>query len=397
MKFVGIHIANFLRNNSIGLVFIIGVSSLVFLTRCDSSVGQNAPPPLLKVPVANPLHMAITEWDEYTGRFRAIEKVEVRSRLSGYIEQIRFNDGDIVKKGDVLFVIDQRPFQIALKQSEAEFEQAKADHRQAQSSFERVESLKDSRAISQEEYDQRKHLLYAAAARVDAAAANVERARLDLRFTVVTAPISGRVSEDYVTVGNLISGGNAQATLLTTIVSTDPVYFYFEGSESALLELTRRNLQDSLNDSEKVHNEIMVRLLDENEFSHKGALDFMDNEVDESTGTFRARAIIPNKNSVIESGMFGTARVLNNHATDVILIPDAVIATDQSQKIVFVLSDSNKVEARAVKLGPLYSSELRIIRSGISAEDKVIIGNIQKIGPGMEVDPEARAIASNLK
>lgn len=396
MKFLRVHISNFLTANSISLVFIAGVLSIVFLSRCDSSVGQNTPPPLLKVPVAKPLNMAITEWDEYTGRFRAIDKVEVRSRLSGYIEQVKFKDGDIVKKGDVLFVIDQRPFKIALKQAEAGFEQAEADYRQAQSAFERVAALKDSRAVSREEYEQRKHQLHAAEARVEAAAADVERARLDLRFTEVTAPISGRASEDFVTVGNLISGGNAQATLLTTIVSTDPVYFYFEGSESALLKLSRKNLKDSLKNSESPDNEILVRLLDEADFSHKGTLDFMDNEVDESTGTFQARAIIPNENLVIESGMFGTARLLNNHTTDVILVPDAVISTDQSHKIVFVLSDSNRVEARPVELGGLYSNELRIIRSGILPDDRVIIGNIQKIGPGMEVDPESRAIAANL-
>lgn len=378
------------------LVFLLAaIIAGLHLTGCESSVGQNSPPPPQSVPVAKPLHLAVTEWDEYTGRFKAMERVEIRFRLNGFIKDVRFKDGDLVKKGDVLFVVDQRPFKIALRQAEAELEQAKAQQRQAQTAFERVESLKDSRAISQEEYDQRQHQLYAAEARVDAAAANVDRAQLDLEFTVVKAPIAGKISEDFVTEGNLISGGNGQATLLTTIVSTDPMYFYFEGSESALLEYSRQNGENSEGRSQNPSNEIVIKLLDEQEFSHKGQLDFMDNEVDEGTGTFQARAIIPNKNLVIESGMFGTARVLNYEQNKVVLIPDAVISTDQSQKIVFVLSKDNKVVAKPVELGPLHSSELRIIRSGISPDDRVIIGNIQKIGPGMEVTPENSTIAYN--
>lgn len=384
------------KSEQVKIFVLMGlVATSISISGCDSSVGQNTPPQLLKVPVAKPLNLSITEWDEYTGRFRAMEKVEVRSRLSGFIDEVRFTDGDVVKKGDVLFVVDPRPFKIALRQAEAELDQAKAEHRQARSAFEKVESLKDSRAISQEEFDQRQHLLYAAAAREEAALANVDRARLELGFTVVKAPISGRVSEDYVTEGNLISGGNDQATLLTTIVSTDPIYFYFEGSEAALLKYSRKNLKDSIQRSNHPDNEILVKLLDEADFNHKGEMDFMDNEIDGGTGTFQGRAIIPNKDLVIESGMFGTARVLNNDPRQVILVPDAVIATDQSQKIVYVLSDSNKVVARPVKLGPLHTSELRIIRSGISPNDKIIIGNIQKIGPGMEVSPEERVIASN--
>ena len=369
----------------------------LYLTACEPSSGQSAPPALLKVPIAQPLHQSITEWDEYTGRFKAIKRVEVRARVSGYIDEVRVNDGQRVNKGDVLFVIDPRPYSIALRQAEAQLEQARAGQRQAESAFERVKSLKGSKAISQEEFDQREQVLYGAVAQVEAAEANVAQARLNLQFTTVKAPISGKISEEFVTEGNLISGGSDQATLLTTIVSLDPIYFYFEGSESALLKYSRQNLLDSVSGANGLQNQVSVRLLDEHDFQHEGVMNFMDNEIDFGTGTFQGRAIIPNPDFVIESGMFGTARVMNKNPHPAILVPDAIIATDQSQKIVYVLSDSNTVMAKPVELGPLHNSELRIIRSGLNPDDRIIIGNIQKIRPDMEVEPETRSLASLAK
>lgn len=370
--------------------------SSIYLVGCETSIGKNSPPStLLKVPVAKPLHKSITEWDEYTGRFKAVKRVEVRARVSGYIEEVKFKDGDMIHRGDILFIIDQRPFKIALLQAEAQLEQAKAEQQQAQSAFDRVEFLKDSKAISQEEFDQRRQALYGAVARVEAAQANVDRARLDLQFTVVKAPIAGRVSEDFVTEGNLISGGSDQATLLTTIVSLDPIYFYFEGNESALLKYSRHNNVNTGTESEEPSHQVLAKLLNEEEFAHEGNIDFIDNEVDAGTGTFQARALFSNPDHIIEPGMFGSARVLNSNAHEALLIPDAVIATDQSQKIVFVLADSNKVEAKPVQLGSLHNSELRIVRSGITQDDHIIIGNIQKIQPGMVVEPEVREINDN--
>lgn len=384
------------RRGKLFLTLLAVITSGIYLTGCDSSKGQQAPPPPMKVPVSKPLHQSIHEWDKYTGRFRAVEKVEVRSRLSGYIAQIKFKDGDMVRKGDVLFVIDQRPFRIALQQAEAQLEQSEAEQRQAQNAFSRVESLQGSRAISQEEYEQRKQALHVASARVKAAQAEVNRARLDLEFTVVNAPVSGRISENFITEGNLISGGSDQATLLTTIVSLDPIYFYFEGSESALLKYTRQNSKDSLRNSVNPNNKILVKLLDEEDFVHEGRLDFMDNTVDFGTGTFQGRALIPNPDLIIEPGMFGTAQVLNKEASKALLIPDAVIATDQAQKIVYVLSEENKVVAKPIETGPLHTRELRIIRSGLTPDDRIIVGNLQKIRPEMVVAPEVRTIAGNL-
>lgn len=368
-------------------MLLLVVLGSIYLAGCEPSKGQNnTAPSLLAVPVANPVHQKITEWEEYMGRFHAMERVEVRARVNGYIEEIKFKDGELVEKGDILFIIDQRPFQIDLKQAEAQLEQAKAEEKQAESAFDRVRSLRESKAISQEEYEQREQALFVAKARVEAARANVNQAQLNLEFTVVRAPISGKVSEDYVNVGNLISGGNAQATLLTTIVSIDPIYFYFEGSESDLLTISK-NGNDG---SGKYSNEVLAKLLDEEGYAHKGHIDFVDNEIDRGTGTFKGRAIFPNPDHVIESGMFANAKVENGGEHEAIMIPDASIATDQSRKIVFVLGDSNKVVAKPVELGPLHDKELRIVRSGISPNDRIIVGNIQKIRPGMKVEPEQK-------
>jgi RND family efflux transporter MFP subunit len=402
MKSVNINFRSFLLqipDSQRILKFLIPLILIVlsaYLAGCQQSQGkentENAPPPM-QVPVANPIQKEITEWDEYTGRFRAVEKVEVRARVSGYIDAIKFKDGEMVQASDVLFIIDQRPFQITLQQAQAQLEQAKAEHQQAQSAFSRVATLKDSKAISEEEFDQRQQALYVASAKIKAAEANVDRAKLDLQFTVVKAPISGRVSEDFVNVGNLISGGSDQGTLLTTIVSLDPIYFYFEGSESAFLKYNRQTGKGT-GAGQSAHH-VLAKMINEEDFLHEGQMDFIDNEVDLSTGTFQGRAIFSNPGHTIEPGMFGTIRVEHTDKHDAILIPDALIATDQSMKVVFVLGDSNKVEAKPVQLGALHTSELRIVESGLSLDDQIIIGNIQKIYPGMIVQPEVKKIAEN--
>ena len=373
------------KPNKVYINFLLILAGLIMIG-CSAANSPDSAPAALTVPVAHPVKMNVTEWDEYSGRFKAMERVEVRARVSGFVDAVKFKDGDMVKKGDILFIIDQRPFEIALQQAQAQLNQAKAQEKQALSSFERVKSLQGSKAISQEEFDGREQALYAATAQVEAATANVNNAKLNIEFTVVRAPISGKVSEDFVNAGNLISGGTDQATLLTTIVSLDPIYFYFEGSESDFLNYSKQN-NGSIEGSR-----VKVQLLGEEDFTHEGKLDFTDNEVDLGTGTIQARAIFNNTDYSIESGMFGSARLAGTGKHEAILIPDAVIGTDQSQKIVFVLADSNKVQVKPVQLGPLYSKDLRIIRSGLSTDDQVITGNILKIRPGMTVAPEQREI-----
>ncbi|MEN7549692.1 efflux RND transporter periplasmic adaptor subunit [Rapidithrix thailandica] len=379
------YISSLIKNNR-HLRLLLFISFVIAMGGCGTPQQKENTAAELPVPVAKPVQMKITEWDEYSGRFKAMERVEVRARVSGYIQAVKFKDGEMVHKGDVLFIIDQRPFKIALQQAQAQLEQAKAEERQAQSAFDRVKSLQGSKAISQEEFDQREQALYAAKAQVEAAKAYVNNAELNLQFTLVKAPISGKVSEDFVNAGNLISGGSDQSTLLTTIVTLDPIYFYFEGSESAFMKYSKQNNGNL--DGAKVQ----VQLLGEDGYVHEGKLDFIDNEVDLGTGTIQARAVFSNTDYAIESGMFGSARLAGSAEHEAILIPDAIIGTDQSQKIVFVVTDSNQVQAKPVQLGPLYNKDLRIVRSGLNPEDQLITGNILKIRPGMKVTPEDRKI-----
>jgi len=342
----------------------------------------------MPVPAARPLMKKITDWDEYTGRFSAVDRVEIRSRVSGFVESVNFKDGQMVKKGDVLFVIDKRPFEIALKGAKAQRDQAKAEFDQAESDYKRSQSLLDSHAVSEEEVEQRRQKMLSLAANVDGANAAVDAAALNLEFTDVTAPINGRASRNFVDAGNLISGGTADATLLTTLVSFDPIYFYFEASEADLLKYIRMNQDGTREDSRTKANPIFVQLLDEKDFLHEGAMDFVDNEVAQDTGTMQGRAVFDNADHLIEPGMFGRARLLASGEYEALMVPDDVISSDQTRKFVYIVNAENQAEMRPVELGPLHQKTYRVIRKGLSPEDVVVIGNIQKIRSGAPVVPQ---------
>lgn len=365
---------------------------MIVVAGCGKQEEQVAMPPPLQVSIANPLQKKIIEWDYYTGRFQATERVEVRARVSGYIEQINFKDGQMVNVGDVLFVIDQRPFKIELEQANANLKQAQAELKQAENDFDRAKRLREKMAVSEEEFDQRQQTMRAIAARVESAQAAVNQAKLNLEFTEVKAPIDGRVSRDLVTLGNLISGGTQDATLLTTIVSLSPIHFYFEASESDLLKYLRMNKSGERKASRDVATPVYVKLLDEEGFVHEGKMDFVDNEVDLSTGTMEGRALFENEDHFIEPGMFGRARLPGSGEYEAILIPDTVIGTDQSNKFVYVVKNDNTVEARLVKLGPLHNNNLRVIREGITTQDRIVINNFQKVRPDVPIDPVAAEI-----
>lgn len=363
------------------------------LTACISESQEAvAPPPPPEVTVATPLKKMVIDWDEYTGRFQAVERVEVQSRVDGYLDDIRFQDGQMVEKGDVLFVIDQRPFQIALEGAQADLRQAEAEAKRAESEFNRFRQLVESQTVSEEEFEERRQTMFATRAQVEAAKAAVDDAKLNLEFTEVRAPISGRVSRDRVSVGNLISGGSTGATLLTTIVSVDPIHFYFEASESQLLKYTRLNNSGARPGSRDKANPVYVRLMDEDDFVHQGSMDFVDNEVDLGTGTIEGRALFENSEGIIEPGMFGRARLLGSGEYQALLVPDAAIGTDQSQKFVYVVDDDNQVEMRFVQLGPLQDNDLRVIRDGLDETDRVVIGGIQRVRAGSPVNAQDGAI-----
>lgn len=356
------------------------------LVSCLDSNAAEQTTAALPTPYILPSEENITDWDEYIGRFEASERVEVRSRVNGYIESVNFQDGDFVEKDQVLFVIDQRPFHAALKQAEAEKLQAEADLQRTKSDYERVAAVQDSRAVSMEEVEQRKQLARSSEARLMAANARLTQARLDLGYTKIKAPISGKVSEKFVDPGNYISGGAANATLLTTVLQVNPMHFYFDASESDFFNDGSGSGENLSNAQKKV----LVKLTNENSFSREGQMDFVDNEIQQTTGTIRGRAVFNNDDMELESGMFGRARLLGNKFK-VILIPEEVVTTNQSQKIVYTIGDDNTVQIRPIQVGKLYNHKYRIVLNGLDPEDKVISGNLLKVRPGIPVHPKQTA------
>jgi RND family efflux transporter MFP subunit len=344
-----------------------------------------------QVSVAAALERDVTEWDEFTGRLEAVESVEVRPRVTGYIESVNFSEGSVVRKGDLLFVIDPRPYRAELSKAEAELQRAIARSELAATDQTRSEKLLDIKAVSREEYDQRVNATREARASVDAARAAVDAARLNLEFTRITSPIAGRVSKAIVTAGNLVTGGSNAATLLTTVVSIDPIYVTFEGDEQVYLkynELARRGDRQSSRD---VPNPVLMELANESGFPHRGAVTFVDNQVDPRTGTIRARASFDNKDGYLTPGLFARVKLLGHNSYKAVLVDDRAIGTDQSQKFVFVVDADNKVSYRSVKIGRL-TDGLRIVEKGLSPGEIVVVNGLQRVQPGAVVAPERVAM-----
>ncbi len=358
---------------------LIFITALIFLN-CKSKKETNSSIPTSEV--ATPILRTITEWDEFTGRFQAIERVEVRARVGGYVAQVNFTDGQMVKEGELLFTIDQRPFKIELEDAQAAYERAKAELIQAQGNFNRVKDLRESGAVSIEEYSRREQLVFSGEARLKNAQAAVNRANLNLQFTQVRSPINGRVGRDLVTKGNLISGGSENATLLTTVVSISPIHFYFQGSEADLLRYTRLRQSGDRPSSREEPNPVLARLQDETEYVHRGRMDFVDNELSRSTGTIEGRAIFDNDDDLLEPGMFGRIRLIASTPHDAMLIPDYLVQTNQTIKFVYTLNEDNIVEATNVELGNTYARHYRIVESGLEENQRLVLENLQRIRVG---------------
>ena len=360
------------------------------LCSCDSRpVAKSAPAPP-PVTVSQPLQKNITEWDEYTGRFIAVETVEVRGRVSGFINSIHFKDGQLVKQGDLLFVIDPRPYQIAVEQAKAEVERARARLQIATADVERATPLAKSQTLTQREFETRQSSQREAAGAVMSSEAALKQAELNLEWTEVRAPISGRISDRRVDAGNLVTGGQTGATLLTVIVSIDPIHFIIDGSEADFLRYQRLARSGARQSSRDVQNPVSVRLADETDFTHHGRMDFVDNALNSRTGTIRGRAIFDNKDGLLTPGYFGRLRLFGGQH-DALLVPDNAIASDQASKIVFTVADDGTVGVKRVELGPIVDG-LRVIRSGLSATDRIVIDGLQRARPGQKVTPEAGKI-----
>jgi RND family efflux transporter MFP subunit len=343
------------------------------------------------VTVQRPVVRDVVEWDEYTARLEAVDAVEVRARVSGYLEAVRFNDGAMVHKGDVLFIIDQRPYVAILNRTEAEIALAKARLELANKRYERAARLVARNAISQEETDTRAAEARQATASLQAAKAAYEAAHLDVEFTEVRAPVSGRIGRKLVTEGNLVTGGaGTQATLLTTIVSLDPIYVYFEADERAYLKYTRLAREGLRPSSRDVQNPVDVGFADEDGFPHRGHMDFVDNRFDPNTGTMIGRAVLPNPDLAFAPGLFARLRLVGSGQYRATLIPDTAINSDQAQKFVYVLGTDDTAQYRTIIIGPL-NEGLRIVRSGLTPEDRVVVTGVQRLRPGAKVIPEEKA------
>ena len=363
----------------------------LLLAACGARSAPGPPPP--KVKVVQPVARDVTEWDEYTARLDAVDSVEVRPRVSGYLQAIHFQDGGIVQKGALLFTIDPRPYEAALHRAEADVQLAKSRLALARKNFARATDLLASHAISQEESDIRESNLRQAEASVEEAQAAADAARLDVEFTHVSAPVAGRVGRKLVTEGNLINGGvGTQSTLLTTIVSLDPIYAYFEADEASLLKYSRMSLSGQRPSSREHKNPVHVALADEDGFPHEGVMDFVDNQVDRGTGTIVGRALLPNADLRLIPGLFARLRLIGSAEYRAILLPDEAVGSDQSQKFVFVVDGESKAQYRTVKTGPLIDG-LRVVHEGLTPEDWVIVAGLQRARPGLVVEAQRGTIS----
>jgi RND family efflux transporter MFP subunit len=354
---------------------------------------QQAPePPPSKVTVAHPIERELTDWDEYTARLEAVDSVEVRARVSGYLESVHFREGSLVKKGDLLFQIDPRPYEAQLHRAQGDLEQANSRVNLAQKNLARVAYLMKSQAMSKEEAETREALVRQAVAGVAAAQAAVDAAKLDVEFTRITAPVSGRVSRKFVTEGNLINGGiGTQGTLLTTIVSLDPLYVYFEANERDYLKYVRMAKSGARPSSRDFKNPVWVGTADEQGFPHEGYMDFVDNQIDRGTGTIQGRGIVSNPDGLLAPGLFVRLRLIGSNKYRAVLIPDEAIQSDQAQKFVWVIDDQNRVRYRQITIGTLHDG-LRVVSEGLTPADRVIISGVQRARPDAVVEPEEKII-----
>ena len=350
--------------------------------------------PTPAVTVSQPRMQNLVEWDEYTGRLDAVESVDIRARVSGYLTEVAFKDGQNVKKGDLLFVIDSRPFERALDQAKAELAQAQTKSENANLDVERGRPLMERKILSEKNYDDRANLLRDAQASIKVAEAKMATAQLELDFTRISAPIDGRIGRSQVTAGNWVAAGSAaNSTVLTSIVKQDPVHVYFDVSENNFLKYKRLTQRGESGGAAEPGGVIELALPDETGFPYKGKLDFLDNRLDPGTATVRARALVENDKLLFSPGMFARVRIPGSARYDALLLPDAAIGTDQTSKFVLVVEDDGTVRKKPVKLGPLYSN-LRVVREGIGAQDWVVTKGVQRARLGQKVSAEREPLAA---
>jgi RND family efflux transporter MFP subunit len=367
---------------------LLAVPLVLSLTLLAAGCGKKADPPMRPptVLVSTPLQMNVVDWDDYVGQFVAVDSVDVRPRVSGYLQSIGFKDGEIVKKGQVLFVIDPRPYQAALDQAKGQEAHAVAAAQNAHSEAMRGQTLLAAKAISAQAYDALVAADRQGAADLLAAQAAVRTAALNLDFTRVVAPLAGRVSDRRVAPGNLVT---ADTTVLTNIVNLNPIRFSFTGSEALYLKYQRQNPTAAHANATPVQ----IRLQDEPSYRWNGKIDFIDNALDTGSGTIRGRAVIDNPNYFLTPGMFGHMRMMGSGVYKGLLVPDQAVSTDQSRQVVYVVGSDDTIAQRVIQPGPLFNG-LRVIKAGVAATDRVVIGGVQRAKPGAKVTPQPGKIVA---
>src|SRR5215813_7954937 len=375
------------------------IAALLALATLVASCGEQKqqaggqPPPA--VTVAKPQKRTVVDYDEYVGRFAAINSVEIRARVSGYLDKLHFKDGQVVKQGDLLFTIDKRPFQNTLDQARANLVQAQSNVSFTESDYTRGQQLVRDKTITDQTFEQRAQAFRNAKASVSANEAAVRQAELDLDFTELRAPINGRIGDRRVSTGNLVTGGTAgNTTLLATIVSTDPIYFEFTFDEASYLRYERLSKSGQDITSRNGSVQVALKLIDENDFDHEGRMDFVDNVIDRSTGIIRGRAVFSNPNEVFTPGMFARVRVPGSPPYEALLVPDAAIGTEQARRYVMVIDAQDAARQRYVTRGQLRSDNLRVIKEGIGPDDRIVTSGLMQAKPGAKVRPEQQGAKS---
>ncbi|HZF74643.1 MAG TPA: efflux RND transporter periplasmic adaptor subunit [Acetobacteraceae bacterium] len=391
---LGIPAANRCRSIKRGrAAFGLGLLLLASLPGCDEPAAQTpqAAPPPPRVTVSEPVRRMITEWDDYTGRFAALAHVEVRARVGGALEGVHFQDGQLVRQGDLLFTIDQRPYQAALAEAQGRLAETRSRLDLTQRELGRATELRRTQAVSEAIVDQRAEAVRSANAMISVAEAQLQRAQLDLSWTRVVSPVTGRIGRHLVSPGNIVSGGDAASTLLAVVVSTDPIDIYYDVDQSAFLRYQRLAREGGKPSARDGATPVQLALGEESEFRHAGQTNFVDNVADSQTGTVRARARFDNADGLFTPGVFARIRVVGSNEYEALMLPDSAIGNDQSRRVVFVVGQDNRVAMREVRLGRLVDG-LRIIRQGLAPDDLVVVNGLQRVRAGQPVSPERRPL-----
>lgn len=372
------------------LSFAILVLGAAAIAGCDRKAPAQPPPPAA-VTVARPVSREVIDWDEYTGFLAPVEIVDLRARVGGFVEKAEFQEGQDVEAGQVLFEIDPKPFQAELDRAVAQVGQAEAQSENAATEFTRLDRLRASGGGSEKEYQDARYNKMSAAAAVAAAKAAAESARLNLGWTKVTAPIKGRISRKFITPGNLITGGTASGTLLTTITKTDPIYCYVDADERSVLKYQKLSQEKKRVSARDAQIPAFLQLANEASFPHEGVIDFVDTHVDPTTGTLRARGVFSNKDKQLLPGFFARLRIPGSGRYRALLVPDAAIDTNQNIKQLHVLTADEKVMLKPVKPGTLFG-EFRVIEEGLNGDERVVINGLQRAIPNTKVNPKEVAL-----